>query len=140
MIDGFDEKYVKTFIRRFKERIEEISERGIRAKLKDYDNFAGNYIVSITNRDIDSPSMKIIKTRKFDERMEKCLGGVYLPDTFEKFLSLHKLNSALIEIGEGKDAITGNIFVKKRGYHLRGRILEDLKSIYINEVSLDTVL
>ena len=138
MIEGFNEQYIETFITRFKSKIEK--EKGMLTKLKDYENFSGNYIVSLTNKDLDPPSKKIIRTRKFNERMEKCVGGVYLPDTFEKFLSLHRDKQTLIEIGEGKDAITGTIFIKKRGYYLRGRILEDLKIISINDYSLDTIL
>ena len=138
MIEGFNEQYIETFITRFKSKIEK--EKGMLTKLKDYENFSGNYIVSLTNKDLDPPSKKIIRTRKFNERMEKCVGGVYLPDTFEKFLSLHRDKQTLIEIGEGKDAIKGIIFIKKREYYLKGPLLEDLKSISIHEVSLDTIL
>ncbi len=138
MIGEFNQEYIESFIKRFKERMQE--EKGMMTKLRDYESFSGNYIVSLTNRDIEPPSRKIIRTRKFNDRIEKCLGGVYLPDTFEKFLTLHKRESALIEIGEGKDAITGTIFIKKGEYHLKGRILEDLKSISINDVLLDTIL
>ena len=138
MIEGLDERYVATFIRRFKEKI--IKEEGeILEKLKDYEDFAGNYIVSFSNKNKGNSTIK--RTKKFDPKIEKAVGGIYLPDTFKDFLKYHKSKQVPIEIGEGRDAITGIISVKERRlgkeYRLKGDILDQLRGAYLNDMSLE---
>ena len=142
MIEGIDEEYVKPFFDRFGRELQK--EKGILTKLRNYEEVGGHYILELDSRNFESKRKKIIKTRKFEEKTEKCIIGIYLPDNIKEFLDLCKTKTTLVEAGEGRDAVLGKIFKRERKgekeYYLKGEILNRMRGALIREVPLAKVL
>jgi len=142
MVEGIEEEYAYKFFKRFGEDLQK--EKGVITKLRNYEGVCGNYIITLDLRNLKSNRTKLIKTNEFPKEMEKCIVGVYLPDTLLEFLQLCGRKSTLIEAGEGRDAVTGKIIITERKgekkHYLKGPLLHSMKGASVEEVPLEKVL
>jgi len=172
MVWAVNEKYALDFFKRFGEDFKK--DKKNKKKLEDYEEICGDYIITLDSRkghpnrermvqkakvkrryDEDKEEKKMIEVPAEEElddkfkEIEKCVVGVYLPDSLEEFFKLSKRKTALIEVGEGRDAIRGTtITIKERKvkgeikteYYLKGPLLRRMRGALREEVPLDQVL
>ena len=147
IIEGIDDRYADPFFNRFGKDLKK--EKVTKTKLIAYEDLGcGRYIITLDSRNFGSNRIKINKTQKFPEKIEKHMGGVYLPDTLKEFLQLYEKKSTLIELGEGRDAVTAIISAKERKlkgkiikeYYLKGNLLNRMKAALTEELPLEKML
>ena len=130
IIDGFNEKYARKFLKGFGRRLSEV--KGITRKLEKY-NKGRSYILEEKN--LDSGRLSKAWSWSFDRNTEKHLGGVIIPNIYESFSRLLNKKGKLIEIGEPRDALTGTIYRRCCRNYLRGEILHYLKTLSVHNLS-----
>jgi len=164
MVEGVEEEYAYEFFERF--GVDIIKDKKNKKKLEEYEGmFLGHYTITLDSRNFGSNRQKLIKVPKKEEEepeeeiikvpekkefegkfktMEKCIVGVYLPDTLQEFLQLCERKSTLIEAGEGRDAVMGSIYVGERKeekeYYLKGSLLHRMRGALVENIPLEKVL
>ena len=162
MVESIEKKYADEFFKRLGKDFKEDKET--EKRVENYDKICGHYTITLDSRKFGSNRQKLIKVPKEEKespheiikvpekkelegkfkKMEKCIVGVYLPDTLQELLQLCEKSSTLIEAGEGRDAVTATISVKEKKeeeeYYLKGGILNRMRGALLEDIPLNKIL